>query len=378
MSKKPACYFVSLKYAPGLWKEFHLLGRNILQSGFPVKYLISKGYEWMTGGADSDVAFVSSSRDLKEMLADVVYYPGRISRACVRAFRSAPPGFLCLYNPHPLNVVVARLARHYAPDGVRAIYLHEPAKPGKVAYGLKGRLFFEIVEFCQKLAVASSTDVILPSPLARELFYQYFRCYHGRVHYAPILVPDCPGETTAKRRYFSMVGRFSFSKRLDAFIEMVNYAAENGEDLEFQIVTASPIDHYINRLTPAATSRIRIFNKKKISDEEISKGIAESFAVLCLHPMVSQSGVVPVAFMNATPVIARSIPGFTQFIEHGTNGWLLPEKFSSADLVEAMKNVKVRFEMLSANARQSYVNLFSPQNWGKYYGWLIDILNVPN
>jgi glycosyltransferase involved in cell wall biosynthesis len=374
MSSKPTCYFVSLKYAPGLWKEFHLLGNKLREYGLPVKYLISKEYKWMTEGSDSDVICVSSSKNPKQILADTLRYPVGIGRLCARAFRSAPPAFICIYNPHPLNFAIFRLARRFAPGGVRAVYLHEPAKPAKKAYGLKGRFFFEIVELSQKLAHAQSTDVILPSPVAVELFRKYFPDYPGATHYAPLLIPDLSGRRTKKRRYFTMAGRFNFSKRLDAFIGAANYAAERGEDLQFQIVTASPIDEYVQQLTPKARSKMRIINPSKLSDAEISAAVAESFAVLCLHPMVTQSGVLTVAFMNSTPVIARSSPGFIQFIDHKSNGWILADNFSSPDLVEAMISVKNRFNILSANARQTYLDLFAAKNWSKSYAWLLELL----
>ncbi|MCP4714284.1 MAG: glycosyltransferase [Deltaproteobacteria bacterium] len=317
-----------------------------------------------------DSIYVSSSRGTKEMLKDTLGYPFGIGRSCRRVFRTAPPAFLCVYNPHPLNAVVIRLARRFAPHGLRSIYLHEPAKPGKATYGLQGRLFFGIVEVCQRLALKATTDVILPSPVAQDLFNTYYSDYAGKAHYAPILIPDTPGAAGKARRYFTMTGRFNFTKRLDAFIDAVNLAAARNEDLDFQIVTASAIDADLARLTPAARAKTRIINKPELTDAEISQALSESLAVLCLHPMVTQSGVLTVAFMNAAPVIARQSPGFTQFITHTENGWIVPDEFASCDLVDAMLAVKNNFERLSANARQSYFDLFAEKNWSANYAWL--------
>ena len=374
MAEKPTCYFVSLKYAPGLWKEFHLLGRNLRDHGYAVKYLISRDYAWMTQAAAPDVVFVSSSANPKEILVDVARYRFHTRRLCARAFQSAPPAFLCVYNPHPLNAAVLRLAKRFAPNGIRAVYLHEPARPGKQAYGWKGRLFFDIVEHTQKRALATATDVLLPSPVAQQLFQQRFPRHAGRRHLTPILIPDRPCRPAAPRRYFSMVGRFNFAKRLDLFIEAANYAAERDDTLHFQIATASPIDEYLKALTPAARSHMRVVRKDRLSDDEISEHVAASFAVLCLQPMITQSGVAPVAFMNATPVIARSLPGFTQFVRHQSNGWILPDGFSARDVLEAMNNVRANVETLSANARCSYLDWFSEANWERDYAWLLEAL----
>lgn len=371
--KKTACYIVSLKYAPGMWKEFTLLGQNLQKHGFEVKYLVSKWYKQLKDD-HSDMIFVSNSKNNKEMLIDAGKYPLGIGRLCTKAFREARPAFVCCYNPHPLNFTVLGLAKRFAPESIRLVHLHEPARPGKSTYGWKGRMFFEIVDYAQKLTLADSTDVVLHSPFAFELFDQKFDNYHGQKRYSPLLIPDRQNKTKSKRRFFSMIGRFNFAKKPDLFIETINYAAQKGEDIEFQIVTASCIDKYLKKLTPEGRARLRLIIKENLSDEDISSAVSESFAVLSLQPLMTQSGMMTVSFMNATPIIARSIPGFTQFVKHQSNGYLLKDNFSYQELVEAMKAVRNNFDVLSANARQTYLQLFSEKNWDKYYAWLLESL----
>lgn len=375
-NKKPVCYIVSCKYAPGLFKEFHLLGRNLLSRGYKVKYLLSESYKWMLENAELDKTYISSSKNLTEIAIETFFYPFMARRVCARLFKKEKPAFICFYNAHPLNPAIAKLAKHSCPDGVRTVFLHEPGKTDKSCYKKMGRLFFNIVELIQKLTIGYTTDVILPSPNAMQLFEIFFPGYKGRCHYAPILIPDTFGARSGKRKYFSMVGRFNFSKKLDSFIEAANYAARKNIDLEFQIVTSSNIDHSLDLLTPQARSKMHIINKKNISDQDISNALGESFAVLCLHKMVTQSGVVPVAFMNSTPVIALAEPGFTQFITHEKNGWIVPEDFSTKDILKAMHTIKDNFAEFSTSARQSYLDIFSQTNWSKHYNWVIDKLKL--
>ena len=79
---------------------------------------------------------------------------------------------------------------------------------------------------------------------------------------------------------------------------------------------------------------------------------------------------MPIAFMNSTPVIARASKGFTQFLTHKKNGWIIKEDFTTEDMLAAMQGVKDNFSELSANARQSYTEIFSENNWDKYYDWI--------
>lgn len=374
-NQKPVCYIVSCKYAPGLFKEFHLLGRNLSSHGYKVKYLLSDGYKWMLENIELDITYISSSKNIAEIAKEFFLYPFTKRQVCSRLFKEDNPAFICFYNAHPLNPAIAKLAKHTCPEGVRSIFLHEPGKSDKSCYKKTGRLLFNIVELIQKLTIGYTTDVILPSPNATDLFNIFFPDYKGTSHYAPLLVPDNTESKTKDRKYFSMVGRFNFSKKLDSFIEAANYATQNNIDLNFQIVTSSCIDESLKSLTLQARSRMRIINKRNISDQDISNALGESFAVLCLHKMVTQSGVTPVAFMNSTPVIALAEPGFVQFISHKENGWLLPSNYTVCQLVEAMKSVKDSYITLSENARSSYLQNFSEKNWEMHYSWLLNILN---
>jgi len=372
---RKVAYIVSIKFAAGSHKEFVLLGNKLQEHGVTVKYLLSRNYRWMHEGASGEAYYVTSSSNILTMMVDSAKFFLWQWFVFCRLFKKEPPAFLCFYNAHPVNFVIARLAKYFCPEGIRAVYLHEPTKPGKKAYGFIGRMFFEIVEFCQKLALAYSTDVILASPVGMELFEKYFPNYQGTKHYAPLLLPNCPSKSNKERQYFSMVGRFNFSKRLDLFIDIINHAAEKNETLKFQIATSSNIGKYLSKLTSGGKLITQVVRKEQLSDDEIGRSIAESIGILSLQPMVTQSGVVPFAFMNSTPVIVRSDLGFTQFVRHKYNGWVLPDDFSCEDVIEAMKFIRNNFASLSANAFQSYVDCFSGQNWDKYYSWIAEVLN---
>jgi glycosyltransferase involved in cell wall biosynthesis len=367
------CYIVSIKYAPGLFKEFTTMGKKLEEQGFSVKYLISKEYEWMVENNGFDIIYISSSKNMFGILIETACYYFGMRRKLKNVFKESFPDFTCVYNPHPLNAALLKLAKRIKSDGIRTIYLHEPGKPKNASYGFKGNLFFRIVDFCQKKAVSMTTDVILPSPFAVQRFRQFFPDYSRRIHYAPILLSDSSVKTNQKRKYFTIIGRFNFSKQLDEFIELINYAAGR-QNYEFQIVTASNIDSYISKLSHQARQKVHIVRQSRITDKQISTALSQSVAVFCIHSNVTQSGVVPVAFMNSTPVIARSSPGLTQFVKHNINGWVVNDNFSICDLLWAMNSVKENFDRLSKNSRNSYLELFDKKNWGKYYGSLLGCL----
>ena len=328
----------------------------------------------MSDDRKEDLFFVSESRNMREMVTDVAGYPFQGRRTISQYFCEDIPEFVCVYNAHPLNTSILRLAKKYYPKGVRSIYLHEP-DPLRVLPangGLFRALYLKFLDRLQAMTVASTTDVILPSPFSRDLFRKRFPMYNGKTHLAPLLVPSCQRNAPGTRKFFSMVGQFNFSKRPDLLIDMANLASLENLDLEFLIATASNIDVPLSRLYKEGSGRLTVIRKEHLSDADINAALSESYAVCCLHPNVTQSGVLPVAFMNSVPVIAPSDPGFSQYIDHRKNGWLLPRNFVPRDLLEAMLYIKEHFSEMSANASKTYDRLFSPHRFDEYYFWLLD------
>ena len=176
------------------------------------------------------------------------------------------------------------------------------------------------------------------------------------------------------RKYFSIVGGAHKATGHDAFIELVNYAGEKGLDFEFALISSSNVSPFIKSLTEAGKKRLTIINKSSITDSEINEVIRQSWAVFRLDREVAQSGVVPVAYMNETPAIARDIPGLVQHVWHEKTGYIVPFKCSPENLMAGMNYVKNNFDMLSSNARKSYEETWAEWNWEKYYSWLIKVI----
>ncbi len=364
-------YIVSLKYAPGLAKEFLLLGRNLERHGWDVTYLVSQEYAWLMKPAPKRVHYLTRSGSTRQIMKDLGKNSIRYARWLTRLFSDSPPKFLCLYNPHPLNFVVARSAQRVYPTGIRSVYLHEPHKPDKSSFGTSGVLYFYLAEFLQTLSLIWSTCVILPSSYAYNLFGERYPAYHGSVHLAPILLPEFEQSSSQLRKYVSLVGTINRSRGLDTFISLINHMATTGGNLQFKIVTRSEIARSLELLATEALSLVDVVNKPQISDQEIAETVAQSIALFLPHRQVTQSGNIPVAFRLATPVIARDLPGFAQHVRHKHNGYLVPYDATPDQIREAISYVSDNFDRLSRNARRSFDEKFSERNWDRYYEWLI-------
>lgn len=364
-------YVASLKYAPGLAKLFLLLGGNLEQRGWHVAYLLSQRYAWLVNPRPpKQVHYVTDSAGAKQMVMDSLRCLAGGWTWFSRRFAMSPPRFLCLYNPHPINYIVAVLARRTCPTGVRAIYLHEPYVPDKSSYGKIRSMYISLSELFRPLSLGVANCIILPSPHAHRLFRERYPQYRGAVHVAPILLPDREPRTAQQRRYISLVGTINKSRGLDSFVALINHVAARGEALQFKLVTRSNVTRDMQALSACGRRLLHVVNKPYISDDEIADTVAQSVALFLPHKQVMQSANVPEAFREGTPIIARNLPGIAQHVHHRENGYLVPLEATPEQLLEAVHYVRENLPRLSRGAREAFEETFSYRNWERYYRWL--------
>jgi len=366
-------YIVSVKYAAGSKKEFILFGDNLRKKGLNVRYLLAKPYKKLEANRE-ETDYITVSDGLKTVMLDTLKLIN--GRKFIQIFSAFPPAFVCFYNAHPLNPVIARLLKKRFPKAIVCLYLHDPYKPDKKSYGIGKAAYITLVELIQKLTVRYMDHVVSPSLYSSQIFRKYYPKFKGAAHIGPLLVPDQKISEDKKRRFFSIVGVAHNATGHDTFVQLVNYVAERGLGYEFAIISARDISSHLANLTEKASRIVTVINEKIISDSQINKVVRESYAVFRLDREVTQSGVIPVSYMNGTPVIVRDIPGLTQHVKHAKNGYVIETDCLPADIVRAMDFVKQNFIELSKNARKSYEEIWSECNFEKYYNWLIELLRA--
>jgi len=371
LSQKTA-YILSLKYAPGLQKGFMLLGENLRKRHINVIYLLSKEYS-DPGSVCENVEYITSSYNYKTMLLDS--FSIRNMEHMAHIFSETPPDLICFYNPHLLNTQIVQFVKDRFPQSTTALYLHEPFVKNKLLYGLVKASFISVAEYFQKSMFEYLDKIILASEYANNVFRNTFPRYAERTVIAPFLVPDYCEVKNTRRRFFSSVGYINPSTGMDTFVELINHVAKNRPDYKFALITSSRnIKKYLFKLARNAINYLYVINKDSISDAEINTVIRESYAVFRLNKVMAQSGVIPISYMNWTPVIVRDIPGLTQHVSHKNNGYVIPYNSDPEAVMEAMGHIIENFDFLSENARKSYLETWSENNWDRYYGWLIDSL----
>jgi glycosyltransferase involved in cell wall biosynthesis len=279
------------------------------------------------------------------------------------------PRAIILASWHPVNAALCMMARRIA--GTRtAVWLHEPYKEDKAAYGMKA-VVFVAVEMLQSLAMSWIDDVIVHSEMALAAFRRrYPRATQG-VHLIPLKFQDCPVIET-ERCMYSFLGRAAKAKGIDMFFEVVEAGAGRIPARHFGIATCDDISCLLEKLSPAARSTLHVVSNPSLPDSNLRRMASASKGVLCLYASSMQSGVVPMAFMCGAPVIVTNVPGLTEAVVDGQTGCILPPNATVDDVLQAIDCVDRDFTMLSNNCRREFLRKYHDNNWSNDYAWLFN------
>jgi len=369
----PPFFIACLKYAPGMWQHISSFGRNLLDRGYPVRFLLAPGFRWLNEDFGHltyyPLPFRGRPSFLKNLLS-LLWFPGLY---LCRLFRHCPPAGVLLASWHPWNFLLARLVKKLSPDTPVLAWLHEPYKVEKKVYGAKG-MAIVLVEWLQGLSLAFLDAAIVHSPRGLRLLELGYPRYRGQKRLIPLQFQDNGFEARAARNYISFLGRAEPAKGVDRFFDLVADLGAEAFNWQFQIVTASNIAGYLKKLSPAGRARLRVVNGPEISDAVIRQAAARSLAVLALYKETTQSGVIPVALMKGTPIIGTDIEGITDWVRDGETGKIVSANPSLAEIKEAITYIQAHFKEMSERCRAHYLAIFDDRNWEREYGWVLELL----
>lgn len=347
---------VSLRYSPVHYSLCHTLGEVLQEKGCIINYLFSRSQKWMIPLSELNrVSFLGSSKKLADLIWDSIYLSCIRPKQISSFLNKIRPDLILFESSHPLNVFIARLASSFNPAIKTWMLLHEPKVRKKIEHGLIQSISILGHEWWTRRLLPNITGVIVPSDVAEEQMKAAYPSYKGYLIKVPLLFLDRNMSYPNRRRYFTFVGHAVRAKGIDIFFDLVRSAAEERLDLEFQIVSSSRIGAYLNRLPSATRSSLKIVNKELLLDKEIDEAIRESWAILAPYRRVTQSGVLPIAYMHGTPVISLQSQAMMESVVNGYTGWLISRDASFAEWCQAMNNILSDFQRFSNNCRSYFL-----------------------
>ncbi|MFM6530863.1 MAG: glycosyltransferase, partial [Dolichospermum sp.] len=96
---------------------------------------------------------------------------------------------------------------------------------------------------------------------------------------------------------------------------------EDQLDCEFLLAgygDLSPYDEKIKKL-----KKLNVVNRF-LSDDEMDEMLLSSYILVLPYIDASQSGMIPVAYYNACPVLVSDVGGLPEMVKHGETGFISP------------------------------------------------------
>lgn len=374
----------SLKYSPGLFKEFILLYDKFKEHGSSPHLVLSSLYKSSFEDSENDASrysyeFLTKSKNFGGVIRDVILFPILIFKLkSLFRTRKEEPALAFFYNSHPINVLIQCYLRIFRSEIKIATVLHEPHVPKseRKHFGLLRSLYILLILWIQKQSIRLSHNIITVSPNGGNLFLNHYQSYREKLIQSSILFRNPQlSYSRDKTTTISMVGTMNKNKGLGDFILLINYVIKNNlSGLNFKIISSSNLNEYLSNLEKGWEDYLEVISKSYITDKEIDGVICESKIVAVLHTTASQSGVLPLSTKHGTPVLCRNISAFNQFVRH--SDMLLSENFSCEEFYNKIKVILNDWDTYNGKTEKIFDQFFSEDNFNEYYSKLIKKTHV--
>lgn len=361
----------SLKHSPGLAKELLVFYEKLNESDNVSILILSRHYKNFFGEKQT-IKYLSNGSGFIGMMEDFFFNVFSFVKIINQNFREKNE--IIFYNPHPVNPLIQL---YFRKKSKISLIIHEPPKTYEelMKHELTLRIYIRIVILFQFLSILLSDRIYLVSPSSFNKFRWKNIFKKKKICQTHLLYKDSKESLEQPKSYFSFVGHIFKGKGFEDFIDLINYAIMNNQlDKNFCIISSSKIDEYIKNLKPGYERILTIINKPNIADEEITEVINKSIAILLLHTVGAQSGILPLCFKQKTPVICRNIGTFNQYVNNNENGILLSENFTPIELYEACSKLmdKNTHSKFSYNGYKTFENYFSEKRFNEFYKDIIE------
>lgn len=338
MSKRAA--IVSLHFSPAFVSHMIALGRLMRELGYEVTFVLQEEY----------AQFVEFSR-----VGDTIFPEG-----CFSAIFDVAVFCNAAVNNHAL---CAQLRK----QGAIVFYIfHEPDSVlNRLAEGWWDIFKLIVARYSSIAMLKRCSEVIVPSHHAQELYKRYFSRYNRCVHTMSLLFDDEVGADTIilkEKRYFSFIGNAVKGHDFGGFIRLVKHSIRAGSAVPFAIATKSDLSVLLSRDGELSRyvdeNRVLIQHGRVLTNNEINRHNLTSFCVWNAYRCSTQSGVLPRAFMAGTPVIARRVGSFDEYVRSGVNGEFIESADDDDAILRTAEKIRQNLPMYVEGSRKTFMEKF--------------------
>jgi len=296
------------------------------------------------------------------------------------------PNLALLANAAIGNMALAfKMRRH----GVRVWYLfHEPvALREHLGEGWSDLAKLAVAKITSIVTACLSERILVPSRFALGSYRKHFNIFNSNASVMELLFDDEAREAFALaapegRRYFSFLGYASRAHDFASFIEFAKWADRQGANIRFAIATRSDLSEVLRQDSELrdleARGVMEILHGRVLSPHEMQERFLSSFCVWNVYRNCTQSGVLPRAFMNGTPVLGVDRGSLADYIQSGKTGELVGDGREFPAILDALGRIKASLPAYVAHCRNAFLSRFHWNSAVLAYRALLEPATAPS
>lgn len=326
---------VSLRFAAGHIAHLRAYRELFRELNCDVKLFLDRPYEDFIE-ADQSIAFINSYEAVLEWHPDTVFS----------------------YNIANENIKLAKVCKKRQ---VPFYYvLHEPWDSVKELLTLRDRIPRRIAaNVVNYLTCKNAYKVILASQNGKMKFETYMKGCNKNYTVFPLLFCDeFDSSEETERKYFSYIGGFTENRGCLAFLKFIEYSVEKNLGIRFKIATRTDISSYIKAEIMQKAIRdgfLVVQDGKPMTTEEINRHYREAICVWNAYISSTQSGVLPNALMQGTPVIVGDRGVAEEVIQDKVEGCYISIPHKNDEILAAYQYIQMNLSEFVSNARKCFL-----------------------
>lgn len=358
--------FISQQFAPGHLTHIRAFVTMCEKMGLVPSLYLDEGYRVLCSDIEDDCSIYYSRSEVLEA-----------------AFRQQF-NFAFIVNISKYDASLIRCIKSKCPNLRTLFWYHEPyaglIKTLKMQFtgSLEGSI--DCVKtlgrhYFVKQLLKETDLVVFPSSNAERVFSGSCDSKSVRVAQMPLAFNDCMADCRdlhfeKDRPFFSYISTVQEKKGFKEFLEVVKYASEKNSTLKFLIATRSDIQSYIDdSLRSLIDGGVLVVKAgAPLTDREINEAYRSTSCLWLGYHESTQSGVLAHSFMLGTPVLATSLPAFTDYVD-GQNGLVVSVgELKNLDLLyQSLISIQCRQESFSTAARLTFEKNFDSRGLVKQF-----------
>lgn len=323
---------LSLRFAPGHVAHLRAYRELFSELNCEVRLFLDKPYKDFI---DEDVRhiYVESIEDIFRWNPDIVFS----------------------YNIANENIGVAKTCKR---KSIPFYYvLHEPWDSLKdlIALGKRAprRVAANIVNY---LTSKYAYKVILASTNGVEKYKKYMRhCNENYAVFPLIFCDDYDENMDYERQYCSFIGGFTEPRGCSAFLSFARYSIMAGKDTKFCIASRNDVSISDPILQKAVQDgKLFVYAGKPMTSNEINQHYREAICSWNAYISSTQSGVLPNALMQGSPVLVTDRGDSADIVEDKKEGCFISLPHKNEEIERAYDYIKAHVEEMSEAARTAF------------------------